>query len=481
MTLLARQDYLQSLTGFIQSSRDAIKKFTQEMGWTVPPERPRSKMENSPLSSHTKCPEASQNGMDTRIYNEYSNEPLLPSNLVSSTPIFNVTIDANRQRNLLLPYKQTAAPDTRQSPASAGELTANFSREERLAMYEYTLQNTAAVATPPEILPLETFIPVDNQPKELSELELKKAMRDFKRRRQAYRTKVSTKNKSQTQVTREIIHNMMVVLGAEELEPEPVCTPGDSAASSNLHKPEKKIMYGISGKKVKGDYNRANESKLKWTDRRECDGSRNRGRKHDREYIIDSYKKNHIESEIEYDKEGKRSMKKDEERRNYDVSYYTDKYRSRTHVTRDKRDSEERKWEREYKKERCRYSDDDEKIKKISDRQNSERFQNDMSREKMAQYDIISVKSFQKGQNVTEEFENIIEKNREDREILSNESEKIYRDCKAGSSKHHKKHKLKRKKEKKSKEKQKEKRAAHSESEECVSDDSRSRGKKKKN
>ncbi|KAK8753206.1 hypothetical protein OTU49_003273 [Cherax quadricarinatus] len=107
MTLLARQDYLQSLTGFIQSSRDAIKKFTQEMGWTVPPERPRSKMENSPLSSHTKCPEASQNGMDTRIYNEYSNEPLLPSNLVSSTPIFNVTIDANRQRNLLLPYKQT--------------------------------------------------------------------------------------------------------------------------------------------------------------------------------------------------------------------------------------------------------------------------------------------------------------------------------------------------------------------------------------
>lgn len=107
MTLLARQDYLQSLTGFIQSSRDAIKKFTQEMGWTVPPERPRSKMENSPLSSHTKCPETSQNGMDTRIYNEYSNEPLLPSNLVSSTPIFNVTIDANRQRNLLLPYKQT--------------------------------------------------------------------------------------------------------------------------------------------------------------------------------------------------------------------------------------------------------------------------------------------------------------------------------------------------------------------------------------
>lgn len=38
------------------------------------------------------------------------------------------------------------------------------------------------------------------EPKELTGLELKKALRDFKRRRQTYRTKVSTKDKNYTEV-----------------------------------------------------------------------------------------------------------------------------------------------------------------------------------------------------------------------------------------------------------------------------------------
>lgn len=46
----------------------------------------------------------------------------------------------------------------------------------------------------------ENVFKKEEQPKELSGLELAKAMRDFKRRRQAYRTKVSTKNKSHTEV-----------------------------------------------------------------------------------------------------------------------------------------------------------------------------------------------------------------------------------------------------------------------------------------
>lgn len=54
----------------------------------------------------------------------------------------------------VLYYHSLAGPDTRRPPTSAGELTANFTSEERLAMYEYTLQNAAGVATPQEILPL---------------------------------------------------------------------------------------------------------------------------------------------------------------------------------------------------------------------------------------------------------------------------------------------------------------------------------------
>ncbi|XP_045138275.1 uncharacterized protein LOC123520230 isoform X2 [Portunus trituberculatus] len=108
------------------------------------------------------------------------------------------------------------APDLRHPPASAGELTVNFSREERLILYEHTLKNAASVPTPPELLPMDVSGSSETQPKELSGLELKKAMRDFKRRRQAYRTKISTKNKSQNEVTREIIDNMMALLGLQD-------------------------------------------------------------------------------------------------------------------------------------------------------------------------------------------------------------------------------------------------------------------------
>ncbi|XP_064109539.1 U11/U12 small nuclear ribonucleoprotein 48 kDa protein-like isoform X2 [Macrobrachium nipponense] len=129
------------------------------------------------------------------------------------------TFDAEKQREILKPFWKQAGPDCRTPPKSAGELVANFSKEERLALYEYTLKHAASVAKPPELLSPEEVLHSHNPTSgDLTPLELKKAMRDFKRRRQAYRTKVSTKNKSQVQVTREIIHNMMVFLGTEEIE-----------------------------------------------------------------------------------------------------------------------------------------------------------------------------------------------------------------------------------------------------------------------
>lgn len=50
-------------------------------------------------------------------------------------------------------------PDVRQPPLAAGELIANFSGQERLALYEYTLQNTASVAPPPELSMMVCILP----------------------------------------------------------------------------------------------------------------------------------------------------------------------------------------------------------------------------------------------------------------------------------------------------------------------------------
>lgn len=43
-------------------------------------------------------------------------------------------------------------------PASAGELVAHFTREERLAMYEFTLLHTQAPPAPPELLSVVSLL-----------------------------------------------------------------------------------------------------------------------------------------------------------------------------------------------------------------------------------------------------------------------------------------------------------------------------------
>lgn len=199
----SRSEYLSNLEDFLETARDNLRNFTETLGWT----EIKDVTDMHSNSEKTRSPEKS---------NEFNEEPLLPAIPVKGVSA--ITIDADVQRNVLAAYRRPDAPDQRQPPLAAGELIANFSRQERVALYEYTLQNAAGVAPPPELSMMENVFKKEEQPKELSGLELAKAMRDFKRRRQAYRTKVSTKNKSHTEVAREIIHNMMVYIGATELE-----------------------------------------------------------------------------------------------------------------------------------------------------------------------------------------------------------------------------------------------------------------------
>ncbi|XP_068202332.1 U11/U12 small nuclear ribonucleoprotein 48 kDa protein-like isoform X2 [Palaemon carinicauda] len=221
--------------------------------------------------------------LDKDEENTYSEEPLLPCLPLSSQS--GVLIDAEKQREILKPFWKQAGPDCRTPPKSAGELVANFSKEERLALHEYTLSHAVAVAKPPELLSPEEVLN-SNEPTsgDLTPLELKKAMRDFKRRRQAYRTKVSTKNKSQTQVTREIIHNMMVFFGAEEVE----------------HKNESNMQYSHGDERKKLD-------------------SLSRDIRNERAVSVDSKKRKRVDS-VHYEYKNSGKLNKEDER------YSKDKY-----------------------------------------------------------------------------------------------------------------------------------------------------------
>lgn len=497
---MSREEYLNGLTSFIQSSDYAIKKFAEEMGWHWP-----LSVRREPWSPHVQSSEVLRDALDSQNLNEYSDEPLLPSASVPlpSSANFTITIDAETQRDLLLPYKSSAGPDTRRPPTSAGELTTNFTREERLAMYEHTIQNAAGVATPHELISMEASNPMDNQPKELSGLELMKAMRDFKRRRQAYRTKVSTKNKSQTQVTRELIHNMMVYLGVEELEHETAYKQGDTIdvpqSSSNQKKSvERKnvapMLRHLHGKKDGRECNKYNDPKS----RREHGGDFWNGQKRRREHET-SRSRSTVENEREHGLEFNRDKRK------YNKRKQGAEYHKGNHE--DKRFKYESRWNesdgrsRGRKYDRC--SEKESKLKSSIDfsyeglhedfhvKEHNESSTKVIAKLQRNKYESVRLEKKFDSLNCTnkkikeeDNWDKILEKRRgekeeysEGREISSHESQSSYsdRDHKAQSSKDRRKQKLKKKKMKrKHKKKQKHKKDKHSwyrsESEESLSD-----------
>ncbi|XP_042855962.1 DNA ligase 1-like isoform X1 [Penaeus japonicus] len=308
----SREEYLNSLEDFVKTAKNRLRNFTETLGWS----EIKDAKDIHSNSETTKTPEE---------HNEFNEEPLLPA--IPAKGLSAISIDADVQRNVLAAYRRPDLPDVRQPPLAAGELIANFSGQERLALYEYTLQNTASVAPPPELSMMEDLFKREEQPKELSGLELAKAMRDFKRRRQAYRTKVSTKNKSHTEVAREIIHNMMVFMGAAELEPEVPQQTSDpqEANSKEEQRPgdqgernaqsRKEGACSSRAEEDSGPFKRSydNSDERDWRDRRreqERDGSSRHYKRADRHDSDESRKRNRGEGK-EHEKDYRRTDSRD--------------------------------------------------------------------------------------------------------------------------------------------------------------------------
>ncbi|XP_063610806.1 zinc finger CCCH domain-containing protein 13-like isoform X1 [Penaeus indicus] len=502
----SRSEYLNNLEDFLETARDNLRNFTETLGWS---EDVTDVQSNGGM---TRSPEKS---------NEFNDEPLLPALPVKGVSA--VTIDADVQRNVLAAYRRPDAPDLRQPPLAAGELIANFSRQERLALYEYTLQNAAGVAPPPELSMMENVFKKEEQPKELSGLELAKAMRDFKRRRQAYRTKVSTKNKSHTEVAREIIHNMMVFIGAAELEsdaPHQTSESRDEIGREEQHPSDQK-EHGTQSKKENASSTRGEEDSSPFRrshdrgdgrDRRDrrreqesdsrCDRRVNRhdtseSRKRSREgreqetayrktdsrercdYEVREYRKNSSKWEGSFDEA--RDDKQVDRRREREGDYKREKegvYRGRSR--------EERSWEergREKVKERDkRYINEFEK-KYYKERKERERHKYYSeyyhTEEKERKYETEREQYSNKlegkyGERNEKEFKKRIkvEKNTEEGELSSSESEKRGSSDEGESTwtDHKKKRKMKKKKSKR-KHKKKKSKSSHRHSSKSDSED----------
>ncbi|XP_018017175.1 U11/U12 small nuclear ribonucleoprotein 48 kDa protein [Hyalella azteca] len=145
--------------------------------------------------------------------NPYSNEPLLPppypiGSSISPKSSSRITIDSTLQREILKPFWKSDAADTRPPPSCLAHEWLLFSREERKALYEYVLLHTQAPPPPPQLV----LQPVTEINDSKDEVVIRQQQRDLKRRRQAYRT-AATGSKTLTEVTREMINNVMELIG----------------------------------------------------------------------------------------------------------------------------------------------------------------------------------------------------------------------------------------------------------------------------
>ncbi|XP_076063963.1 uncharacterized protein LOC143038537 isoform X2 [Oratosquilla oratoria] len=257
--------FLEGLSKFIESSERTLEHFLDKIGW-----------------SDFKSPELNTvsdvNSFNREIKldeNKYSEELILPSYMISKEKSQHVIIDAELQKSILEKITDKDAASARPTPSTASELSAEFDTKERLALYEYVIKHT----TPPAVLPLVHSMTLDpgeitncdsKDKGQLSHLELMKLERDLKRRRQAYRTKVSTKNKSYSEVLREVVASMMELVDAPsqsgtQLNNETSLVTSETEKGQNQHQ---EADYRISPRHDSSPRDTRRDQPYSWEDKK---------------------------------------------------------------------------------------------------------------------------------------------------------------------------------------------------------------------
>nr|XP_023012770.1 U11/U12 small nuclear ribonucleoprotein 48 kDa protein-like [Leptinotarsa decemlineata] len=211
-----RKKQLQSLDQYISSSKDKVQSILDYLGWNPKKVEEADDMLNCPFNTAHKiqvvkiqkhvencCVLTSGYSLDDVFLSEPQHNPKSSISLDNSKKI-EILNEARKSNSKFKPGWNGLDPD----PMTSDRLISTFSTDERLAIYNYCVQNTEG---PPE--PNEFNINMNDTEKKdsktLTEEDRRQQERNAKRRRIKYKSVHTGRNKSRTEVMRELIANQM--------------------------------------------------------------------------------------------------------------------------------------------------------------------------------------------------------------------------------------------------------------------------------
>ncbi|KAG5896266.1 hypothetical protein JTB14_033563 [Gonioctena quinquepunctata] len=227
-----RKKQLQSLDQYISSSKDKVQSILDYLGWNSKkilgvddklncPFNTGHRIQVEKIPKHVEicCLRSSGYDPEQNFLSEPQHDQKSSISIDNSKKI-EILNEARNVNPKFKPAWNGLEPD----PATSNRLISTFSPDERLALYNYCVQNTES---PPE--PSEFNININElekkEDKEFTEAELRERERNAKRRRIKYKSVHTGRNKSHTEVMRGVIDNQMemyreYLINKEKIEAE---------------------------------------------------------------------------------------------------------------------------------------------------------------------------------------------------------------------------------------------------------------------
>ncbi|KAL6263131.1 hypothetical protein P5V15_005932 [Pogonomyrmex californicus] len=215
----SRKQQLEELESFTNVINEKIANIVETLGWTVEsvtnmdkeyltcPYDPSHRLTEKSLNDHLASCQWKAEGygkLDVPL-----SEPFFPTD----SP-FCIKIDKQLQEQILKKAKEQnpemqIGMGERLVPRTSDRIVIDFTRDERKAIYDYVIANTAKPNIGEDITNINNFEP-QKEDKELSFLELLIQERNLKRRRAKHKG-VHTNKRSHVEVLREVINQQMEV------------------------------------------------------------------------------------------------------------------------------------------------------------------------------------------------------------------------------------------------------------------------------
>ncbi|GAB1865128.1 U11 u12 small nuclear ribonucleoprotein 48 kDa [Camponotus japonicus] len=365
----SRKQQLEELKNFTDEVNKEITNIVGALGWTM-----ESTMANNDKEYFT-CPYDPSHQLtegslsDHLISCQWKTEgygkldiPLSEPNLPTDSP-YSIKFDEKLQNEVLKKAKEQNPAmqigiGERLIPRTSDRLLTDFTSDERKALYDYVISNTAKPDIGQDIADIGNLKHQEKQDKELSFLELLVQERNLKRRRAKHRG-VHTNKKSHVEILRELINQQMEIYTDYMLEQNnsdhvQTIESNDSNHEATQDKTEclYKVFHTSSRNyddlysRGRNDHYSSKRDEIKREHSEEKDYHRSRDHNRQERYSDETYKKHRRSEHRKSHSKDRKSHKKSKHR---SKDRYKDRHHEKKHKSQNRDKSSERTEERHSK------------------------------------------------------------------------------------------------------------------------------------